>query len=64
MQKYNILRKNEKSRIFATLSKIEKYILDPETLIIEIREEPRHRWLKVLAVLLSGAALFLLYLWF
>ena len=46
------------------MSKFEQYILDPETLVIEIRKEPRHRFVKVLLVVLSGAALFLFYLWF
>jgi murein DD-endopeptidase MepM/ murein hydrolase activator NlpD len=45
------------------LSKIEKYILNPETLMVELREEKKHRFLKVLGVVLSGAVLFCLYLW-
>ena len=45
------------------MSKIEKYILNPETLMVELREEKKHRFLKVLGVVLSGAVLFCLYLW-
>ena len=45
------------------MSKIEKYILNPETLMVELREEKKHRFLKVLGVILSGAVLFCLYLW-
>jgi len=45
------------------MSKFEKYILNPETLMIEIREEDPRRWIKILLVVLGGVALFLLYLW-
>lgn len=46
------------------MSKLEKYILNPDTLMFELREGDRHRWAKVLVVVLGGAALFVLYLWF
>ncbi|MBR1405526.1 MAG: M23 family metallopeptidase [Bacteroidales bacterium] len=46
------------------MSKIKKYIVDPETLIVEIQEERKHRGRKVLGVVLGGAALFFAYLWF
>ena len=45
------------------MSKIEKYILNPETLMVELREKKKYRFLKVLGVVLSGAVLFCLYLW-
>ena len=45
------------------LSKLEKYIVNPETLMAELKEEPRYRGWKLLAVFVSGAALFMLYLW-
>ena len=46
------------------MSKLEKYILNPDTLMIEIHQEDTHRWAKLLLVVLGGAALFVLYLWF
>ena len=46
------------------MSKLEKYILNPDTLMIEIHQEDTHRWVKLLLVVLGGAALFVLYLWF
>ena len=52
---------NSKNRI---LSRIEKYILNPETLMAELKEEPRHGGWKALLVVLSGILLFLFYLWF
>ena len=45
------------------LSKIEKYILDPETLVVELREEKKHRFLKILGMMFSSLVLFCLYLW-
>ncbi len=46
------------------MSKLEKYIEDPETLVTELREEPRSsRWWKLLLVFLSGLALFFFYMW-
>ena len=45
------------------MSKIEKYILDPETLVVELREEKRYRGWKILAVVVSALLLFFLYLW-
>ena len=45
------------------MSKIEKYILNPETLVVELKKENKHRFLKVLGLVLSGAVLFALYLW-
>ena len=45
------------------MSKIEEYILNPETLVVELREEKRYRFWRVLAVVLSGLVLFCLYLW-
>ena len=46
------------------MSKFEKYILNPDTLMIEIHPEDHHRFAKILLVVLGGAALFVLYLWF
>lgn len=46
------------------MSKLEKYILNPETLMAELKVEPRYRGWKVLAVVVSGILLFLFYMWF
>ena len=43
--------------------KIEKYILNPETLIAELHEESGREWWKILAEVIAGIALFILYLW-
>ena len=45
------------------MSKLEKYILNPETLMAEIKEERRYWGWKALAVVLSGILLFLFYMW-
>ena len=45
------------------MSRIEQYILNPETLMAELKEVPRNRGWKVLAVLVSGILLFLFYMW-
>ena len=46
------------------MSRIEKYIVDPETLVEDIRKENKHRLAKLSLVLVSGLALFLGYMWF
>ena len=46
------------------MPKLEKYIQDPQQLVTEIRQEPRHGWWKLLLVFISGLALFLFYMWF
>ena len=45
------------------MSRLTQYIVDPETLVAEIQQEPGRGWWKILVVLLSGAALFLFYMW-
>ncbi len=45
------------------VSRLEQYILNPETLMAELQETPRYRGWKVLAVVVSGIILFLFYLW-
>ena len=46
------------------MSETEQYILDPEALVAGIRKGKKHRFLKGVGVVLAGAALFVLYLWF
>ena len=45
------------------MSKIGRYIVNPETLMAEFQREPRHMWWKLLLVVVSGALLFLFYMW-
>ena len=45
------------------MSKIAKYILNPDTLMAELQEEPRHRGWKILGVVVAGIGLFLFYMW-
>ena len=47
-----------------SMSKIAEYILNPDTLMAELRTEPRHRGWKILGVVVSGIVLFLFYMWF
>ena len=44
-------------------SRISEYIVDPETLVAQIREKKSYWGLKLFAVVLSGVALFLFYMW-
>ena len=53
----------ENSYLCTLMSKIAKYILNPDTLMAELQEEPRHRGWKILGVVVSGIALFLFYMW-
>lgn len=46
-----------------SMSKIAEYILNPDTLMAELRKEPRHRGWKILGVVVSGIILFLFYMW-
>ena len=39
-----------------------KYILNPETLMVELKGKKKHRLLKTLGVLAAGAVLFVLYM--
>ena len=39
-----------------------KYILNPETLMVELKGKKKHRLLKTLVVLAAGAVLFVLYM--
>ena len=41
------------------MSRIRQYILNPETLMAELKEEPRYWGWKILAVVVSGILLFL-----
>ena len=43
--------------------KLDKYIINPETLMAELREDGRRPWWGILAVLLAGVAIFILFLW-
>lgn len=43
--------------------KIEKYIINPETLIAELHDESGRPWWKVAAIVVTGIVLFVLYLW-
>ena len=45
------------------MSQLEKYIVNPVTLVAELRQERSYRGWKIVLVVLSGAALFLLYMW-
>jgi murein DD-endopeptidase MepM/ murein hydrolase activator NlpD len=45
-------------------SRISEYIVDPETLVAQIREEKHHRGWKILGVAVAGLLLFLFYMWF
>ena len=45
------------------MSKIVKYIVNPETLVAEIHEQHGHGWWKLLLVLFFGSLLFLFYMW-
>ena len=61
MPKWNPVREN--CVYLQVMSKLEKYILNPETLMAEIKETPRYRGWKALGVLISGILLFLFYMW-
>ena len=43
--------------------KIDKYIVNPQTLVAEIEETPRGGWWKLLLVVFSSLLLFVFYLW-
>lgn len=43
--------------------KLEKYIINPETLIAELHDESGRPWWKVAAIVVTGIVLFVLYLW-
>lgn len=45
------------------MSKLEKFILNPDTLLFEIRDSSPHRFRKILIVLVGGVLLFALYFW-
>ena len=45
------------------MSKIEKYIEDPENLVSDIRTRSHHSWWSLILVFISGLALFLFYMW-
>ena len=45
------------------MSKLEKFILNPDTLLFEIRDSSPHRFRKILIVLAGGVLLFALYFW-
>lgn len=46
------------------MSKLEKYIEDPENLVSDIRTRSRHNWWGPVLVFFSSLALFLFYMWF
>ena len=43
--------------------KKQKYVINPETLIAELKDESGRPWWKVAAILVTGVLLFVLYLW-
>ena len=45
------------------MSKLEKYIEDPENLVSDIRTRSRHNWWGPILVFFSSLALFLFYMW-
>jgi hypothetical protein len=46
-----------------TLAQKKQYILNPETLMVELKGKKKHRLLKTLFVLGAGALLFVLFMW-
>ena len=44
-------------------NRVEKYIMNPKTLMAELREDGSRDWWKWLLVLLSGVLVLLLYIW-
>lgn len=45
------------------MSKMEKFILNPDTLLFEIRDSSPQRWKKILIIVSGGVILFALYFW-